>query len=422
MKTRNRFYFIDYIRTFVVFLVVLDHVAQAYGLRSGDSWFVKDPARADIYDCLHLIVDTFHMAILFLLAGMFVIPSASRRGIANFLKERWLKLGIPFIMGVILLVPPQTYYKYLQSHDYISYWAYLTDHVFKVDWYASSIFEFDYPLLTGDLASSAFWFLYFLMLLTLVALFVWKCMPFVIQGLRHFCDWMIRHPLKGYFTVSLISVGLIIIAEFFWGARFSASFWKLFWVRGNLFMLYCLYFSLGIGMQAAGYLDENREWLRKLSNSWFLWMAFTLILAATYVWYCLAFYDEGAFSYDILIHFHRGGTWENVWPVMADAGPLTWIRALLHGFLYNAITITLIAVFYRFLNHENTFWLSLTAASFGIYIFHEPICVGVVYYLTDSSLPIFIKFLTASVGVYAFCWLMLDKALLKAPFIKRIIG
>src|SRR5215467_13007348 len=40
--------------------------------------------------------DTFFMALMFLLSGLFVWPSLERKGSARFLRDRTLRLGVPF--------------------------------------------------------------------------------------------------------------------------------------------------------------------------------------------------------------------------------------------------------------------------------------------------------------------------------------
>ena len=45
------------------------------------------------------------MHLMFFLSGLFVYPSLSRKGAARFLSDRFVRLGIPFFLGVFLLMP-----------------------------------------------------------------------------------------------------------------------------------------------------------------------------------------------------------------------------------------------------------------------------------------------------------------------------
>lgn len=420
-KSQDRFHFIDYLRAFVVILVVVDHVAMAYAFRFGDVWFLKDSDRGTFYDVLHLIIDAFHMPILFLLAGMFVVPSLSRRGVVNFMKERWIKLGIPFVIGISTLVPFMTYPKYLWKGGDLGFFDYLSDKFFTVEWRVSDWFEFTYPALTGDIGPAGFWFLYFLMMLTVIAVIVWKIAPFLVHWIGVAVGWLMQHPLQGYLIVSVLCTLAISISELYWGHRFWAGFWVLFYARGNLFMLYIIYFIFGIGLREAGYLDR-RDWLEALSRNWLYWTLFAVGLGSVYCWYCLAYYDEGAFSFDILLHFYRGGDWASALPILKEVGPMIWVRTTLHGFFFTAETIALFALFYRFLNRESKIWMALVAGSFGVYIFHESLCVPWVYYLIESDMPRMFKFLLVTIGGYAICWVFVVKICFKIPWMRRVIG
>lgn len=421
MKTKDRFFFIDALRAFIIFLVVADHVAIAYALHFGDMWFVKDVNRSVIYDVIHLLIDAFHMPILFLLAGFFTLSSVQRRGVGNFMKERWIRLGIPFVLGVILLCPPQTYGKYLQQGGTLGYWNYLIDVFFKYDWYASPWGNFDYPAFSGDLSSSGFWFLYFLMLLSIIAVLIWRFAPFVIRWIGTISKWLVDHPIPGYIAFSLVSAVLISYMELFWGSKFWIGFWDIFYCRANLLPLFCLFFVFGIGLREAGYLKET-AWLNRLANQWIPWTAWTLALCIAYSWYCLAYYVDGAYNLDIVIHFHQGGDWASAWPILGEAGPLIWVRTTLHGFLYTAETITLVAIFYKFFNKGKRFWVIAGAVSYGVFIFHEPLCVWAVYFLAEASTPTWIKYLLVTFGGFTVSWLFVHHVIFKTHLGRRIIG
>lgn len=43
------------------------------------------------------------MCMLFLLSGYFVPRSVHKKGIARYLKDRLLRIGVPFIIGLLLI-------------------------------------------------------------------------------------------------------------------------------------------------------------------------------------------------------------------------------------------------------------------------------------------------------------------------------
>src|SRR5271170_7799885 len=59
--------------------------------------------------------DVFLMSLMFLLSGLFVWPSLSRKRNWRFVRDRLLRLGVPYAFGIIVLVPISIYPVYLVS-------------------------------------------------------------------------------------------------------------------------------------------------------------------------------------------------------------------------------------------------------------------------------------------------------------------
>jgi len=60
------------------------------------------------FDLFAFFNDTFFMSLMFLLSGLFVWPSLARKGGARFLRNRVLRLGVPF--AVMALLAPVAYF------------------------------------------------------------------------------------------------------------------------------------------------------------------------------------------------------------------------------------------------------------------------------------------------------------------------
>ena len=111
---------LDYLRAFVIVLVVAHHSVLAYALVSPAAaprspvhpWLagipIVDNQRLNVFDLFALFNDTFFMSLMFLLSGLFVGPSLARKGAGSFLRDRALRLGAPFV--VMALLAPLAYY------------------------------------------------------------------------------------------------------------------------------------------------------------------------------------------------------------------------------------------------------------------------------------------------------------------------
>jgi glucans biosynthesis protein C len=101
------------VRSGVTLLVVAHHAALAYTSFSQfdmahyawSSAPVVDEARWPMLDYLVAWNDIYFMALLFLVSGLYVPGSLSRKGVARFLFDRAWRLGGAFVLGVVLLVP-----------------------------------------------------------------------------------------------------------------------------------------------------------------------------------------------------------------------------------------------------------------------------------------------------------------------------
>src|SRR5215213_243667 len=89
---------LDRARTFITLLVLAHHSAVNY-THFGNG----DKMRWLGFDFVVLFNDSFFMACMFLISGLFVHDSLTRRGPAYFLQERAWRLGIPFLVSIFVL-------------------------------------------------------------------------------------------------------------------------------------------------------------------------------------------------------------------------------------------------------------------------------------------------------------------------------
>ena len=69
----NRIHFLDNLRTFMIFLVVLVHAGWVYESSGIGAffWIVDDPSTNNLSGILNLIIDIFCMPTLFFISGFF---------------------------------------------------------------------------------------------------------------------------------------------------------------------------------------------------------------------------------------------------------------------------------------------------------------------------------------------------------------
>src|SRR6476620_6311176 len=161
---------LDRARTFVTLLVLLHHSVINY------TWFGHgDPMRWLGFDLVVLFNDSFFMAFMFFVSGLFVRNSLARKGPAIFLRERAWRLGVPFLISIFVLMPIAYYPTFLRYHlpgtmdfNFLHFW-----------WHTLTV---------GPWPSGPAWFLWVLLALDALAAVAWGLAPGMIDALGRLID------------------------------------------------------------------------------------------------------------------------------------------------------------------------------------------------------------------------------------------
>ena len=111
VKPRNRLFYLDNLRIYLIIMVILHHASLAYG--GSGAWSVRDPA-VDAISPIFLIIfnvisSSYFMSAFFLLAGYFTPRSLERKGSKQFLKDRLIRLVIPIVIYTIIIAAINDY-------------------------------------------------------------------------------------------------------------------------------------------------------------------------------------------------------------------------------------------------------------------------------------------------------------------------
>src|SRR3954451_12860901 len=145
----------DRARTFITLLVVVHHsVLNFTYFGQGDSqrWLG--------FDLVVLFNDSFFMAFMFFISGLFVWTSLAKKGWAAFLGDRAWRLGVPFLISIFVLMPIAYYPTFLRYHlpgttdfSFLHFWR----NIFVVGPWPSGPAWFLWVLLAFDAAAAALW-------------------------------------------------------------------------------------------------------------------------------------------------------------------------------------------------------------------------------------------------------------------------
>src|SRR5947207_15823211 len=110
---------LDRTRTFLTLVVLLHHAVIPYthfGHTDPKSWIG--------FDMIVLATDSFFMAMFFFLSGLFVWTGLARKGPLNYLRDRLLRLGLPFAICAFTLIPIAYYAIALRQTPDLSFTAF----------------------------------------------------------------------------------------------------------------------------------------------------------------------------------------------------------------------------------------------------------------------------------------------------------
>ncbi|MBI2511999.1 MAG: acyltransferase [Opitutae bacterium] len=369
---------LDGLRSCLTLLVVAHHAVLAYfvyapplGKFDRSLWWaafpVIDPAKAPGVDALVLWNDSFFMALLFLLSGVFVGPSLARKGAAGFIGDRARRLGLPFVVSAALFAPLAYFPAYWQRTGAMDVAG------FGIAW----------KQLDRWPAGPA-WFLWVLFGFSVLAALTSRLMPRAFAAWGRFGAWCGATPWRCFAVWTAAAVLAYVPVTWLVNPMHWAG-WGPFFVQSARGLFYALYFALGVALGMRGEL--TRGLLApdgSLACRWGLWQA-----AAGVVFV--------AFVVVLIVAAIKGSRGES---------PGLWGHAasFLMAVSSVATSLGLLAYFARRHSVENRFWARLRPNAFGIYLVHYPVAVWLQFALLGVAWPGLVKAAVVTVAAIAISW------------------
>lgn len=300
------------------------------------------------FDGVVLFNDSFFMSAMFFLSGLFVWPSLRRKGTGWFLRDRWWRLGLPFIVAALILMPMAYYAVELRQHD-ISFTAF---------WWKT--------VTVGPWPSGPAWFVWVLLAFDVLAAVVYRAAPACIEAIGRLSLAGFARP--GLFFLALLVGSIIVYVPAV--LYFSASRWFTVGpvaIQASRILLYLLYFFAGVGIGTVRFDQGLLAGDGGLARRWPVWLAATI----------------AAYGCIIGLVYVR----HNVLPDL-DHPPLWWQMAYALAFVsYSAAqTFNILALFLRFDNEGSSVLDPLRDSAYGIYLIHYIPVLWLQYALYDISL------------------------------------
>ena len=374
----------DRARTFVTLLVVIHHSVVNF------TYFGNgDRMRWLGFDLVVLFNDSFFMAFMFLISGLFVHGSLTRNGAAGYLRRRAWRLGVPLLVSIFVFIPIAYYASFLRYHlpgttdfNFFHYWGHM--------------------ITTGPWPSGQSWFLWVLLVLDVVAAAIWTMAPKILSTFGWLIFALRNRPMTALVAFMIVSVAsyLPMHLAFGDGAWFEPGHYP-FPIQTSRILLYPAYFFTGVGIGVirlrVGILAENGE----VAKRWPTWLAFAVLFLGLIL---------------LLIYAHHNWI-ENF------ASPALWWRTaygIAFAMFSAAMAFTVPTISLRLSRSSLRLLDAMQPSAYGIFLFHYIFIIWLQYFVYDPAWPAGVKAAIVFAGTLGGSWL-LTVWLRKIPFVARMI-
>jgi glucan biosynthesis protein C len=308
--------------------------------------------------------DVYLMALMFFLSALFAWPGVTRKGARKFLAERFLRLGVPFIFGIVIVMPIALYPVYRVTAVDPGLLAYGRHFLALPFW-----------------PNGPMWFLWQLLALSFLAAFLRRFAPGFVDTLARLSGSIGSWPGRYFIALTAASVLAyvplaLIFTPWSWGEQGPLA------LQFSRPLLYAVLYCAGLGIGARG-LDRGvlspegpliRHWAAWFATafvSFLAWMGLTAL----------------AMSYGPRAPFYVQFAVDVCFAIACVAG------------CFFAVAFCL-----RFATVRSRILDSLAENAFGIYLFHYPLVIWLQYALLPTAWPAIVKVTIVIGGTTTIAW------------------
>lgn len=354
---KTRIHYLDHVRALAMLLGVFFHAAFSYAEYTQSVWLATDTEKSFTLEVFIWFGHLFRMALFFLIAGFFANLMVQKRGAIGFLKNRALRLGLPFF----IFMP-------LNAIAIIALLVYATGYIQnlnEIQQIVADAIRNETPN-TDAPRTGVLWFVYNLMYFSVIAVILQKVNISLVARLRR---WVFSSAaplvfLPLFLVPALYYAGLPLASpELFTPEMWSYGYYGIFFLFGWHFFYH------------TEYLDLVSRHLNKL--------------VATVL-----------FGYPVFFYLMPQATVETAQSLtfgekMAfDATKM--LAVCLEAYLSVYLTLIALVLGRRFFDAQNHIARYISDASYWVYLVHLPFVFYFQIILTEVDLPVWIKYFITS--------------------------
>ncbi|HLE73199.1 MAG TPA: acyltransferase family protein [Anaerolineales bacterium] len=331
-QAATRLLFVDNIRIFLTVLVMLHHLMNIY---AGSGGWIYHEGRQDLITGVlgkwfTAVNQSYFMGLFLLIAAYFVPGSCDQKGVAGFLKDRLIRLGIP-LAAYSWIIRPLLLYAGLSSYGDLS--------LSFVEWYSQQYFR-EYSLIGGG----PLWFISALLLFSVVYAIVRLLMS------SRSAKPAVETSFPGNGAIAVFAV-MIALASFIVRLWFPSD-----WVYSPLAFQFAD-FPQYIALFIVGLVAYRQNWLVRLpERTGRVWLAIAAILILLYPPIAIL-----------------GGAIADATPFLGGWHWQALLAALWQSLLGLAMCVSVIYLFQHRLDRQVALGRFMSRNAYTAYLIHEPV-------------------------------------------------
>lgn len=362
---QQRIYFLDNLKLFIVWLMVVFHIAMSYMAYVPEWWYVIDGDSALSGTVFVIWADVFIMPVMFFVSGYFGLNSLSRQSPGRFWRSKWKRIGLPWIFGAMVIAPYIAYLTFASRGIPMSYGD------FYIEQFWGPFYQHGH-----------YWYLGFLMCLYLLLFILCNVFP----GLKQRCR--ASHPSALLFGAVFVicAASMAVINSYVPDAIWIHPLYLIV-MQPTRALIYVVYFLLGAyawrrnWFSSGGYRPTLKIWLP-------LFAVMSVVL-------CLHRLSPG-------------------YPSLSPEQYI-WLNAAIHSLFCLSAIFGLLALFCRCCNFTTGMLTSFAATSYAVYYVHQIFAMNSVWFLRSFEINICLKYIIACIFTLTASHLLSKYLLMRLP-------
>lgn len=156
MKT-ERLYFLDWLRILAVLMLIFFHTGLIFSAQT--NFHIKNQELSGAMEEILFFVHEWRLTLLFFISGVGTSFALGFRSKSMYMKERFRRLFIPLLFGILVIVPPQIYFERLQQG-----FAYDSFGSFYLESFSTGLYPY------GNISWHHLWFVAYLLIYSVLSI------------------------------------------------------------------------------------------------------------------------------------------------------------------------------------------------------------------------------------------------------------